>query len=431
MARRLETTDPGFRPAFDALLGAKREAAPDIEAAVRAIIADVRARGDAAVMAYTKRFDHFDAHDTGLRLGAAEMDAMAARAPSSAVAALEVAASRIIAFHERQIPHDVAYTDSTGTELAWRWSAIEAVGIYVPGGSASYPSSVLMNALPARVAGVKRIAMAVPSPKGELNPLVIAAAKLCGVTEIYRMGGAQAVAALAYGTASIAPVAKITGPGNAYVASAKRIVFGDVGIDMIAGPSEIVVVADAKNDPAWIAADLLSQAEHDASAQSILITDDEAFASAVDEAVTAMLATLPRSAIATSSWRDHGAIVIVRDLAEASGLVNELAPEHLELALADPDGFAARIHAAGAVFLGRHTPEAVGDYVAGPNHVLPTARSARFSSGLCVHDFMRRTSYVRCTPDALAAIGPVAAALATQEGLDAHARSVTIRLNRR
>ncbi|HRE61482.1 MAG TPA: histidinol dehydrogenase [Micropepsaceae bacterium] len=431
MARRLETTDPGFRPAFDALLGAKREAAPDIDHTVRAIIADVRARGDAAVTEYTRRFDAFDPGVQSLRLGPSEIDAIAARASASAVAALEVAASRITAFHERQRPQDVAYTDSTGTELAWRWSPLESVGIYVPGGSASYPSSVLMNALPARVAGVKRIAMAVPAPRGELNPLVIAAARLCGVTEIWRMGGAQAVAALAYGTQTIAPVVKITGPGNAYVAAAKRIVFGDVGIDMIAGPSEIVVVADGANDPAWIAADLLSQAEHDASAQSILITDDADFAGRVDETVTAMLKTLPRHAIAAASWRDHGAIIVVRNLGEAAGLANELAPEHLELALADPDSFAARIHAAGAIFLGRHTPEAIGDYVAGPNHVLPTARSARFSSGLSVHDFMKRISYVRCSPDALAAIGPVAAELAEAEGLNAHGRSVTIRLNRR
>src|SRR5581483_10321536 len=343
--------------------------------------------------------------------------------------ALELAGARIDSHHRRQLPSDDRYTDAQGVELGSRWTAIESVGLYVPGGLASYPSSVLMNAIPARVAGVPRIAMVVPSPNGELNPLVLAAAHLAGVSEIYRIGGAQAVAALAYGTESVAPVAKIVGPGNAYVAAAKRHVFGTVGIDTIAGPSEILVVADAKNDPAWVAADLLSQAEHDAAAQAILITDDDRFADAVAEAAAAHLASLPRQSIAGESWAAHGAMITVASWDEAASLVDRLAPEHLEVALDDADAFAEKVHHAGAIFLGRYTPEAVGDYVGGPNHVLPTARSARFASGLGVTDFLKRTSILSCGPDGLRKIGPAAITLAEAEGLDAHALSIALRLN--
>ena len=431
MTLRLSTSDGGFAAAFDALLGLKREAEEDVDAAVAAVIADVRARGDAAVVDYTARWDRLTLTPATLRMSAAEIDAAASGASVEALAALGVAAARIRAFHERQLPQPIGYTDSAGVELGARWTPVGAAGIYVPGGTASYPSSVLMNAIPAAVAGVGRIAMAVPTPDGKLNPLVFAAAKLAGVTEIYRIGGAQAVAALAYGTASIPPVDKITGPGNAYVAAAKRRVFGQVGIDMIAGPSEILVVADGGNDPAWIAADLLSQAEHDESAQSILITDDAAFADAVADAVERALQGSPREATARASWQAYGAMIVVRDLAEAPALVDAIAPEHLELAVADPEALADQISNAGAIFLGRHTPEAVGDYVAGPNHVLPTSRSARFASGLGVLDFMKRTTTVKCSAAALAEIGPAAATLAEAEGLPAHARSVTIRLNRR
>ncbi|MFC7333158.1 histidinol dehydrogenase [Rhodocista pekingensis] len=430
MPLRLSTRDPGFEAGFATLLAAKREVQEDVNAAVAAILADVRARGDAAVIEYTRRWDRQDLTPETLRITAAEIDAAVARCDAATLAALHEAAARIEAFHRRQQPETLSFTDAQGVRLGARWTPVGAVGIYVPGGTAAYPSSVLMNAMPARVAGVPRIAMVVPTPDGVLNPLVLAAARAAGVTEIYRVGGAQAVAALAYGTHTVAPVDKIVGPGNAYVAAAKRQVFGTVGIDMIAGPSEILVVADRENDPAWIAADLLSQAEHDESSQAILLTDDAAFADAVARAVEAHLATLPRARIAAASWQAHGAIVVLRDLAEAPALVDRLAPEHLELAVADPDALAARVRNAGAIFLGRHTPEAIGDYVAGPNHVLPTARSARFSSGLNVLDFMKRTTLVGCDAGSLAAIGPAAVTLARAEGLEAHALSVAIRLGR-
>ncbi|ACI99051.1 histidinol dehydrogenase [Rhodospirillum centenum] len=430
MPLRLSTRDPGFEAGFATLLAAKREVQEDVNAAVATVLADVRAHGDTAVIGYTRRWDRQDLTPETLRITAAEIDAAVARCDAGTLAALHEAAARIEAFHRRQQPEALSFTDAQGVRLGARWTPVGAVGIYVPGGTAAYPSSVLMNAMPARVAGVPRIAMVVPTPDGVLNPLVLAAARAAGVTEIYRIGGAQAVAALAYGTDTIAPVDKIVGPGNAYVAAAKRQVFGTVGIDMIAGPSEILVVADGANDPAWIAADLLSQAEHDESSQAILLTDDAAFADAVAAAVEAHLATLPRARIAAASWQAHGAIVVLRDLAEAPALVDRLAPEHLELAVADPDALAARVRNAGAIFLGRHTPEAIGDYVAGPNHVLPTARSARFSSGLNVLDFMKRTTLVGCDACSLAAIGPAAVTLARAEGLEAHALSVAIRLGR-
>lgn len=428
MPVNLSTADAGFEAAFTELLGAKREVQEDLNNAVAAILADVRLRGDAALLEYTRRWDRLDLTADRLRITADEISAAIALCDPETLAALGLAAERIEAFHRRQTVEATSYTDAAGVRLGARWTPVGAVGIYVPGGTAAYPSSVLMNAIPAKVAGVPRIAMVVPTPDGKLNPLVLAAAHLAGVTEIYRIGGAQAVGALAYGTATIPPVDKITGPGNAFVAAAKRQVFGTVGIDMIAGPSEILVVADAANDPAWIAADLLSQAEHDTSAQSILITDDAGFAESVAAAVETHLATLPRAAIARESWNAHGAIIKVASLEEAVALVDRIAPEHLELAVADPDALAAQVRNAGAIFLGRHTPEAIGDYVAGPNHVLPTARSARFSSGLNVLDFMKRTTLVGCSPAALAAIGPAAVALAEAEGLGAHALSVAIRL---
>ncbi len=399
-----------------------------MQTAVAAILADVRGRGDAAVIDCTARFDRLTLTADGLRIDAETIAAAIASIDTAVLDSLKLAASRIESFHRRQKPEELSFRDEAGVRLGARWTAIGAVGIYVPGGTAAYPSSVLMNALPAKVAGVERVVMVVPTPDGKLNPLVLAAAKVAGVDEIYRIGGAQAVGALAYGTETIRPVDKIVGPGNAFVAAAKRQVFGTVGIDMIAGPSEILVVADSANDPAWIAADLLSQAEHDTSAQSILITDDAGFADAVAAAVEMHLATLPRADIAGASWRDHGAIILVGDLADAVPLVDRLAPEHLELAVADPDALAARIRNAGAIFLGRHTPEAIGDYVAGPNHVLPTARSARFSSGLNLLDFMKRTTLVGCDAASLRAIGPAAVALARAEGFDAHALSVAIRL---
>jgi histidinol dehydrogenase len=431
MPLRLDAAAPDFDAAFRRFLNARRDSDADVSAAVRAIIERVRAEGDEAVRDLTLRFDRIDLAKTGMAFTPAEINGAAAKVEPATLRALEHAAGRIAAFHARHKPADDSFTDADGVQLGARWSPISAAGLYVPGGKAAYPSSVLMNAIPAKVAGVPRIAMVVPVPDGVVNPLILAAAQLAGVTEIYRIGGAQAVAALAYGTATIAPVDKITGPGNAYVAEAKRQVFGTVGIDMIAGPSEILVVADAQNDPAWIAADLLSQAEHDEAAQAILITDDAAFGDAVARAVDTHLATLGRTTIAAQSWKDWGAIITVKALADAALLVDALAPEHLELAVADPDALLARIRNAGAVFLGRHTPEAIGDYVAGPNHVLPTARSARFSSGLSVLDFMKRTTLVRCSPDGLAAIGPSAVALADAEGLGAHALSVAIRLNRR
>lgn len=429
MVQRLKSSAAGFETAFAGLIAAKREAAADVDAAVAAIIADVRARGDAALCELTRKLDRLEVTPDGLRVTTAEIDAAAAAAAPDAVAALELAARRIEAYHRRQLPADERYTDEAGVELGHRWTAVQSVGLYVPGGTAAYPSSVLMNALPARVAGVARIAMVVPTPDGTLNPLVLAAARIAGVDEIYRVGGAQAVAALAYGTATIAPVAKIVGPGNAYVAAAKRQVFGQVGIDMIAGPSEVLIIADGGSDPDWIAADLMAQAEHDAAAQSILMTDSPELAAAVPEAVERALATLPRADIARASWRDFGAVIELADLDEAPALADRIAPEHLEIATAAPEALAARVRNAGALFLGRYTPEAVGDYVAGPNHVLPTARSARFASGLNVLDFMKRTSILKCDADALRAIGPAAVELARAEGLDAHARSVAIRLN--
>jgi histidinol dehydrogenase len=430
VAIRLDRTDKDFEARFAALLSAKREAAEDVEAAARAIIADVAKRGDAAVIDCAARFDRATLTPATLAVMPQELAAAEANASPAARDALLFARDRIEAYHRHQLPRDERWTDALGVELGAQWTALDAVGLYVPGGTAAYPSSVLMNAVPAKVAGVGRIVMVVPAPDGILNPLVLVAAKLAGVDEIYRIGGAQAVAALAYGTATIRPVAKIVGPGNAYVAAAKRLVFGTVGIDMIAGPSEVVVVADADNDPDWIAADLLAQAEHDASAQSILITDSAAFADAVAAAVERQLASLPRRDIAAASWRDNGAIVLVPAIDAAFDIVNRLAPEHLEIATADPDSLLPRVRNAGAVFLGRHTPEVIGDYVGGPNHVLPTARSARFSSGLSVLDFVKRTSILKLGPDQLRALGGPAIALAEAEGLGAHARSVAIRLNR-
>lgn len=429
MPTRLDTRSADFKTRFDALLAQKREAAADVEAAVRAIINDVIARGDAAVIDATRKFDHLDLTPDKLRVSAAEIGAAEKECEPKTLDALKLARDRIEAFHRRQLPKDDRFTDALGVELGARWTAIEAVGLYVPGGSAAYPSSVLMNAVPATVAGVPRVVMVVPSPEGRLNPLVLAAAKLAGVSEIYRIGGAQAVAALAHGTATIAPVAKIVGPGNAFVAAAKRLVFGKVGIDMIAGPSEVLVIADKTANPEWIAADLLAQAEHDANAQALLITDSDDIADGVARAVEGQLKGLPRKDIAGASWRDFGAIVRVARLDEAVALANAIAAEHLEIMTADPDALAARIVNAGAIFLGSHTPEAIGDYVGGSNHVLPTARSARFSSGLGVLDFMKRTSILRTGPEQLRALGPAAIALGEAEGLEAHARSVAIRLN--
>jgi histidinol dehydrogenase len=426
----LNSRNPGFEAAFAALLAAKRESAADVDAVVARIIDDVAWRGDTALVEYTNTFDRVSLTAATLRLGPDEIASGADAAPPDTVAALELAAERIEAFHRRQLPSDIDYVDSVGVRLGQRWRPIASVGLYVPGGTAAYPSSVLMNAIPARVAGINRLAMAVPAPDGVLNPLVLAAARLARIDEIYRIGGAQAIAALAHGTETVAPVDKIVGPGNAYVAAAKRRVFGRVGIDMIAGPSEILVVADRHNNPAWIAADLLSQAEHDEAAQSILIADDAGFAEAVERAVERHLQTLPRANTARASWRDNGAIILVSDWDEAAALIDRIAPEHLELAVADPDRIAARIRNAGAIFLGRHTPEAIGDYVAGPNHVLPTARSARFTSGLGVLDFMKRTTLVGCDPQSLAALAPAAIRLAQAEGLDAHALSLTLRLER-
>ncbi len=429
MPLRLDASQPGFAVAFAAFLDTRRESEAGVDDAVATILTDVRAQGDEAVIAYSKKFDRIDLTETTLRIAPAEIGAAEKSCAAEQLAALRLAAERIEAYHRTQLPAALDYRDAQGVRLGARWTALASVGLYVPGGTAAYPSSVLMNAIPAKVAGVPRVVMVVPSPNGSLNPLVLAAARLAGVHEVYRIGGAQAIGALAFGTKSIAPVDKIVGPGNAYVAAAKRRVFGTVGIDMIAGPSEILVVADSQNDPAWIAADLLSQAEHDAAAQSILITDDVAFADAVATALQTQLKALPRSQTAAESWRRHGAIVVVRALGDAVSLVDRLAPEHLELAVEDPDALAAKIRNAGAIFLGRYTPEAVGDYVGGPNHVLPTSRSARFSSGLGVLDFMKRTSILGCDAAALGAIGPAAVTLAEAEGLEAHARSITIRLN--
>jgi histidinol dehydrogenase len=429
MPIRLDTRDSDFAGRFRGFLDTKRESAADVEQAVRAIIGDVAARGDAALFEFTKKFDRLDLKPIGIRVAQADLDAAESACDPEALDALKLARDRIEAYHRRQLPQDDRFTDSIGVELGHRWTAIEAVGLYVPGGTAAYPSSVLMNAVPAKVAGVPRIVMVVPSPDGKLVPLVLAAAKLAGIDEVYRIGGAQAVAALAYGTETIAPVAKIVGPGNAYVAAAKRLVFGMVGIDMIAGPSEVLILADAEGHPEWIASDLLAQAEHDAAAQSILITDDPKLASDVEAAVERQLKVLPRGAVAGASWRDYGATILVRDFTEAVPLVDAIAPEHLEIAVRDPDPLVAGIRNAGAIFIGHHTPEAIGDYVGGSNHVLPTARSARFSSGLGVLDFMKRTSILKLGPAQLRALGPAAIALGKAEGLDAHARSVSIRLN--
>lgn len=430
MTAFLDSQAADFEAQFTSLLSAKREDSPDVDETVAAIIADVRARGDAALIDYTARFDRLALTSDTLRLSAAEIAAETARVSAEERAALELAAERIRAYHARQLPEDAEWQDETGARLGWRWTPVSAAGLYVPGGLASYPSSVLMNAVPAAVAGVARLAITVPAPDGALNPLVLLAAQLSGVTEIYRVGGAQAIAALAYGTETIAPVDKITGPGNAFVAAAKRRVFGKVGIDMIAGPSEILVISDGSADPDWLALDLLSQAEHDASAQSLLLTPDAAHARAVAAAVEARLQTLERREIAGASWRDFGAIIVTRDLAEAAALSNRIAPEHLELCVAEPRALAEHITHAGAIFLGAYTPEAIGDYVGGPNHVLPTARSARFSSGLSVLDFMKRTTLAEMTPAALKAIGPAAETLARSESLEAHGLSVTARLQR-
>ncbi len=429
MAVTLNAADADFETRFTAFLATKREVSADVEAVVRDIITRVRAEGDEALIDYTQRFDKADLGTLGIAVSRADIEAAYAAADPETVEALKFARDRIRSHHQRQLPKDDRYTDPLGVELGSRWTAVEAVGLYVPGGTASYPSSVLMNAVPAKVAGVERIVIVVPASGGVISPLVLVAADLAGVSEIYRIGGAQAVAALAYGTETIRPVAKIVGPGNAYVAAAKRQVFGTVGIDMIAGPSEVLVVADGSNDPDWIAADLLAQAEHDASAQSILITDDAAFATAVEAAVQRQLAALPRGAIAAESWRDFGAVILVDELEDALPLANRIAAEHVELALDEPEAFLTGLRNAGSVFLGRHTPEAIGDYVAGSNHVLPTARSARFSSGLSVLDFVKRMSVLKLGPEQLRQLAPAAIALARAEGLDAHGRSVSIRLN--
>jgi histidinol dehydrogenase len=431
MPIRLDARAPDFAGRFRAFLDTKREAASDVEAAVRAILADVASRGDAALVELTRKYDRVEVDAAGLKVTAQEIEIAHGACDRRALDALALARDRIEVYHRRQLPRDERFTDALGVELGHRWTAIEAVGLYVPGGTAAYPSSVLMNAVPAKVAGVPRIVMVVPAPEGRLNPLVLAAARLAGIDEVYRVGGAQAVAALAYGTATIKPVAKIVGPGNAYVAAAKRLVFGRVGIDMIAGPSEVLIVADASGQADWIAADLLAQAEHDASAQSILITDDPALAGRVEAALAGQLKSLPRGAIAEASWRDFGAIILVGALDDAVPLIDAIAPEHLEIETTDPERLAAKVRNAGAIFLGPHTPEAIGDYVAGSNHVLPTARSARFSSGLGVLDFMKRTSILKCGPDQLRALGPAAIVLGEAEGLDAHARSVAMRFNPR
>jgi histidinol dehydrogenase len=429
LALWLEQTASDFETRFSAFLSTKREVSEDVNVVVHAIIDDVRARGDAALVDYSLRFDGIDLAATGIRVTDEEVDKAFAETDRKVVDALKFAAERIEKHHARQMPKDDIYEDAIGVGLGSRWTAIEAVGLYVPGGTASYPSSVLMNALPAKVAGVRRVVMVVPAGGGSINPAVLAAARIAGVTEIYRVGGAQAVAALAYGTDTIAPVAKIVGPGNAYVAAAKRQVFGIVGIDMIAGPSEVLILADKDNDPDWIAADLLAQAEHDAGAQSILITDDAAFGKSVEAAVERQLKTLSRAETAAASWRDFGAVILVENFEAALPLANRIAAEHLELAVADPDALMAGIRNAGAIFIGRHTPEVIGDYVGGSNHVLPTARSARFSSGLGVLDFVKRTSILRLGPDQLRQLAPAAITLAQSEGLDAHARSVAIRMN--
>ena len=425
----LNSMQPDFEARFVDLLGMKRESDPDVDAIVADIIADVSTRGDAAVIELTQKFDRLSLTPETLAFSATEMDAEIAKVPAAEREALELAAVRIRAYHERQLPKDERWTDDSGAELGWRWSAVETAGLYVPGGLASYPSSVLMNAIPANVAGVENLVICAPTPDGKVNPLVLLAARLSGVETVYRIGGAQAIAAMAYGTDTIKQVDKITGPGNAFVAAAKRRVFGRVGIDMIAGPSEILVIADKDNNPDWVAVDLLSQAEHDESAQSILITDDEDFAQAVSVAVDTRLETLERRAVAAPSWRDYGAVIVVDNLDLAAELSDRIAPEHLQLCVADAEGLSNKVRHAGAIFVGAWTPEAIGDYVGGPNHVLPTARSARFSSGLSVLDFMKRTTIARMTPEALKAIGPAAETLAKSESLEAHGLSVRLRLD--
>jgi histidinol dehydrogenase len=431
MARRLKASDASFDADFSALLFAKREEEEDVAQVVRGIIADVRARGDAALIELTNKFDRAGVAQQTLKLSSAEIEAALAKVSKEQMAAIETAAARIEAYHRRQIPADERFIDDAGALLGWRWTSLDSVGLYVPGGTAAYPSSVLMNAIPAKVAGVKRIVMVTPASGGNINPLVLAAARRAGVSDIYRIGGAQAVAALAFGTKTIKAVDKIVGPGNAYVAAAKREVFGQVGIDSVAGPSEILVIADGKNDPEWIAADLLSQAEHDASSQSILITDDAGFADRVADAAQRQIAILPRKEIATKSWNGYGAIIVVGALDDAAPLADAIAAEHLEIATDDPEAFSKKVRHAGAIFLGRHTPEAMGDYIAGPNHVLPTSRTARFSSGLSVLDFMKRTTILGLDAKSIAALGPEALTLAESEGLDAHARSIAARLNRK
>lgn len=429
MVQTLDKRDSAFEARFETLLGMKRESSADVNAVVAEIIADVRARGDAALVDFTNRFDQLDLGEAGIAISAAEIEQALGEVDLETMDALKFAHARILDHHHRQLPQSSSYKDEAGVELGQRWTPVGSAGLYVPGGTASYPSSVLMNAVPAKVAGVERLVMVVPSPRGTLNPLVLAAARLSGVDEIYRVGGAQAVAALAFGTETIAPVAKIVGPGNAYVAAAKRQVFGHVGIDMVAGPSEVVVIADKENDPAWIASDLLAQAEHDTAAQSILITDDAAFAENVMRAVETQLTTLPRAETARASWNEFGAVILVESLDDAPAISDRLAPEHLEIATDNADALAAKVRDAGAIFIGRYTPEVIGDYVAGSNHVLPTARSARFASGLGVLDFMKRTSLLKLDVASLKALGPAAMTLARAEGLDAHGRSVGIRLN--
>ncbi|MCH8212497.1 MAG: histidinol dehydrogenase [Proteobacteria bacterium] len=426
----LDIRDTGFEAAFAALLAARCETADGVDDTVAAILADVKANGDVAVIAHTKRLDGFDVTPATMRVPTDVVKRAAGACLPETVEALELARDRITDFHRRQIPEDLDYTDGAGFRLGLRWKPLAAVGLYVPGGTAAYPSTVLMNAVPAKIAGVQRVVMVVAAPGGQINPLVLAAADIAGVDEIYRIGGAQAVGALAFGTPTIARVDKIVGPGNVYVAAAKRQVFGIVGIDMIAGPSEILVVADRFNDPAWIAADLLAQAEHDIAAQAILVADDKDFAEAVTEAIQTHLSTLPRAGIAAQSWETFGAVILMESLADAGPLIDRIAPEHLELAVEEPETLAATVCNAGAIFLGRFAPEAIGDYVAGPNHVLPTAGSARFSSGLGVLDFLKRTSLIGCNRESLAAVAPAAVALAKAEGLDAHALSLAIRLNR-
>ncbi|MDJ0447191.1 histidinol dehydrogenase [Methylocystis sp. JR02] len=429
MTLRLDAAAPDFEQRFVSLLAMKRESSQDVDTTVRAIIEDVVARGDEALIDYSKRFDRIDLAETGIAVSAAEVAAAEGKCSKEQLAALDLALERITAYHEKQKPEDTRYRDAAGVELGWRWSSLDSVGLYVPGGTAAYPSSVLMNVVPAKVAGVKRIVMVVPTPGGHVEPLVLAAAKRSGINEIYRVGGAQAVAALAYGTKTIAPVAKIVGPGNAWVAAAKRRVFGQVGIDMIAGPSEVLVLADKTANPDWIAADLLAQAEHDESAQSILITDSVEIADATVAAVERHLSTLSRVEIAAKSWRDYGAVILVKKLSDSLPLADRIAAEHLEIISEDAEELAARVSNAGAIFIGAYTPEAVGDYVGGSNHVLPTARSARFSSGLSVLDFVKRTSILKCDAESLRAIGGAAVTLGDAEGLTAHARSVSIRLN--